>query len=493
MVVTKHDDSAESGTHANLDATRIDGFGPARRAGTLVGFGALVILFGTVALPGSAQPTTTAAPTTTTTAPPTTEETTTTAPTSTAAETTTTAPTTTIAGETSTTGPETTTTTVGTSQPATTAAAVDPADRQKVEAAESAKAREVDAANAQLSELTNALAVLQSDVATQTAQVEIATRRLEAAEAVAAAASEDVAALEARVIELEYGLSDQAIRSFKGDVVEEGVLAIGRNPNEALRMQGMLTKATQSDIDYVLALAGVREDLSARRADADEALALAEQSKQASEEQLLALEEDRLAQGRLAAGAESRLDHLLSERAALARLGAEIESGLDPADTDALVAQLANSPAPAPPSTSGSSTPASSITEADIRLAGNGIEVHVDIVDNVRRLLADAAADGVLLAGGGYRDSAGQIAARRNNCGTSSYAIYEMPSSRCRPPTARPGKSQHELGKAIDFTYNGALIRSRSGAGWNWLNANANEYGLYNLPSEPWHWSVNGR
>ena len=133
------------------------------------------------------------------------------------------------------------------------------------------------------------------------------------------------------------------------------------------------------------------------------------------------------------------------------------------------------------------------VTSVDIRLAGNGIEVHVDIVDDIRRLLADAAAAGIELAGGGYRDPAQQIAVRRNNCGTSYYAIYEMPSSRCSPPTARPGRSQHEQGKAIDFTYNGRLIRSRSGPGWEWLKNNAANYGLFNLPSEPWHWSVNGR
>ncbi|MGI9595495.1 MAG: D-alanyl-D-alanine carboxypeptidase family protein [Acidimicrobiales bacterium] len=493
-----HDDSAELKAHRSGGAGSGCRFALNWRAPKPVGFVALVLVSTIVALPGGAQTTTTTAPTTT--APPTTAEsttstdpsTTTTAPpstTTTAPQATTAAPTTATTTSATTSG-QTTTTVPGTTtpQPSTTA----DAERRKVEAAESAKAREVDAANAKLSELTNALAVLQSDVATSRAEVEIASRRLSAAEAIAAAAEEDVATLEAQVAQLEFGLSDQAIRSFKGDVVEENVLSLGRNPNEALRMQAMLAKATQSDVDYVNALTGVRDDLSARRADADEALTLAEESKETSEEQLRTLEGDRLAQGQLASGAEQRLDHLLSERAALARLGAEIESGLDPADTEALVAQLANAPAPAPPSAS-SSTPPASISESDIRLAGNGIEVHVDIVDNVRRLLADAAADGVLLAGGGYRDSAGQIAARRNNCGTSNYAIYEMPSSRCRPPTARPGKSQHEQGKAIDFTYNGALIRSRSGAGWNWLNAHANDYGLFNLPSEPWHWSVNGR
>ncbi len=51
----------------------------------------------------------------------------------------------------------------------------------------------------------------------------------------------------------------------------------------------------------------------------------------------------------------------------------------------------------------------------------------------------------------------------------------------------------HEQGRAIDFTSNGSLIRSRSNRAFVWLSANAARYGLYNLPSEPWHWSTNGR
>ena len=50
----------------------------------------------------------------------------------------------------------------------------------------------------------------------------------------------------------------------------------------------------------------------------------------------------------------------------------------------------------------------------------------------------------------------------------------------------------HERGLAIDFTYNGRIIGSRSGPAWSWLSANAASYGLYNLPSEPWHWSTTG-
>ena len=105
---------------------------------------------------------------------------------------------------------------------------------------------------------------------------------------------------------------------------------------------------------------------------------------------------------------------------------------------------------------------------------------------------APAAADGVALSGTGYRDQGRQIALRQQNCGTGDYAVWDMPSGECSPPTARPGASMHEQGLAIDFSANGDLIRSRSDVGFQWLDAHAASYGFYNLPSEPWHWSVNG-
>ena len=115
------------------------------------------------------------------------------------------------------------------------------------------------------------------------------------------------------------------------------------------------------------------------------------------------------------------------------------------------------------------------------------------VVDSLQSLLNAAASSGVNLCGGGYRSSAEQIATRRANCGTSYYAIYQMPSSQCSPPTAPPGTSMHERGQAVDFNCNGGgVIGSRSGPCWNWLAGNASSYGFYNLPSEPWHWSTSG-
>lgn len=438
--------------------------------------------------PGSAQTTTTTtAGATTTTAAPTSS--TDAATTTTAAPATTAAPTSTTDGATTTAAGATSSTDAGSATTGAGSSTSSDADKAKVEAAESSKAREIDAANARLEDLSEALGDLEAEIEAQSALVDIAGRRMTTAQAIVQAAEDEVAELEVQVKELEFGLSDQAIRSFKGEVVDMAVL-VGNDPNKALRMQAMLAKATQSDIDYANQLATAKEDLLARRRDAETAAAEADASRAESEKQLNELEENRLAQGDLAAAAETRLDHLLSERAALARLGADVDAGLDVNVDEELVTRLANAAAPAP------SRPVSApvtVSDGEIRSAGNGIMVHETIVDDVRRLLADAAADGVALAGGGYRDPAGQIAVRRNNCGTSNYAIYEMPSSQCRPPTARPGRSMHEQGRAIDFTYNGSIIRSRSGPAWNWLKANAEKYGLYNLPSEPWHWSTNGR
>jgi probable HAF family extracellular repeat protein len=121
-----------------------------------------------------------------------------------------------------------------------------------------------------------------------------------------------------------------------------------------------------------------------------------------------------------------------------------------------------------------------------------GITVSAAIAGRLDGLLTAAEADGLTLTGSGYRDPAEQVALRRAHCGTSYFAIYVMPAGSCSPPTARPGTSMHERGLAIDFSCDGTLIRSRSDPCHRWLADHAASYGLYNLPSEPWHWSTNG-
>lgn len=119
----------------------------------------------------------------------------------------------------------------------------------------------------------------------------------------------------------------------------------------------------------------------------------------------------------------------------------------------------------------------------------SGIRVNCAISGPLQRMISAAASGGVTLTGSGYRDINVQIQLRKEHCGTSYYAIYQMPSSQCSPPTAKPGSSQHEIGLAIDFN----SCSSRSTACYRWLAANAASFGFYNLPSEPWHWSTTGK
>lgn len=129
------------------------------------------------------------------------------------------------------------------------------------------------------------------------------------------------------------------------------------------------------------------------------------------------------------------------------------------------------------------------VGEGDI-VSVRGIQVSRSIASQLAAMLSAADGAGISLSGGGYRSPAAQIQTRRNN---GCPDVYNSPASACRPPTARPGQSMHERGLAIDFQCSGALIRSRSSPCFQWLAGNAGRFGFRNLPSEPWHWSTNGR
>lgn len=114
---------------------------------------------------------------------------------------------------------------------------------------------------------------------------------------------------------------------------------------------------------------------------------------------------------------------------------------------------------------------------------GGGIRVHKSIAANVSRMRTAAGGQGVSLTGGGYRSHLEQADARRRNGCTC-----KDDSKCCQTPTAPVGQSMHERGLAIDFDN----CKTRNTKVYKWLAANAANYGLYNLPSEPWHWSTNG-
>ncbi len=130
-----------------------------------------------------------------------------------------------------------------------------------------------------------------------------------------------------------------------------------------------------------------------------------------------------------------------------------------------------------------------------------GIGVHRCLADSLRELLTAASADGVTMSGWGWRSTTRQIQLRRQYCplpfpGSTNYwrVLSLLDAAECTPPVSKPTTSRHEYGLAVDFNCGPkrASITSASRC-FAWLKANAHRYGMYNLPSEPWHWSINGR
>ena len=117
----------------------------------------------------------------------------------------------------------------------------------------------------------------------------------------------------------------------------------------------------------------------------------------------------------------------------------------------------------------------------------NGIVIEEGIAANLSAMVDAAAADGIDLTAWGWRSTEQQVALRQQNCSD----VYQTAPSSCRPPTAIPGTSRHEFGRAIDVHVDGRAITAASPV-FDWLSENAATYGFFNLPSEPWHWSDSG-
>lgn len=132
-------------------------------------------------------------------------------------------------------------------------------------------------------------------------------------------------------------------------------------------------------------------------------------------------------------------------------------------------------------------------TIVSVATSGGTFYACSDISTQLKAMIDKAWSEGIKISGGGFRTHAQQIGLRRNHCGSSNFDIYQKASSACRPPTARPGKSNHESGLAFDLTCNGRTIKARDNACFIWLQTNAKNYGLKNFAKEPWHWSVNGK
>jgi peptidoglycan hydrolase CwlO-like protein len=424
------------------------------------------------------------------------------------------------------------------------------AEREKVRAEQAVVASQIDVSKASKAQIDDALEALDADLRTQQAALDKAEADLADAQQDIKDAKAAITKLTGEVTALRAEMSRRAIQAYVNPASEDLLTALeSKDFSSATEQTFYAELRSQDDADIENRLTGAEVDLQAAK---DKAVAAAERAEAKRKEQATrtkAVATAKARQEKLADELQASIDTQIARANELARTDralsqqiakeqAELQARLamqkaaeekrskeeaarraaEEAAANRFVAvsgqeQAPNTNTPAPSTDSGSSgstdtggstdtpttdggdtggttgyTPGGS--DAGIQLAYvQGVPVNAQVAQQVVDMVNAAAADGVSLRlGNSYRSVTRQIELRRQNCGTSYYAIYEMPSGSCRPPTAKPGQSQHQLGLAIDF----ANCSSRSTACYQWLRGNASRFGYYNLPSEAWHWSTTG-
>lgn len=358
-------------------------------------------------------------------------------------------------------------------------AAGDPrAERERARRGRAQAAAELDVLRAEEAKVDSALDALeeQAAVATQALRdAETAVAEAESAAAAAAAAEEQAAGL---VRDRQQLLVDIAIEEFiSGGGTPLTTTSLADNPVDRSRRASLTEIAVGTTASAEDQLQAAHEDLAVARDEARDAAAAARERATRVAERAEQAVAARDAQAAFAERLDARIESRLAEAAALADVDRRLSAQI--ARQQAAVASRAPSARSSSRTFSSGSVPLRTV---------RGITVHADIADALERMIDAAAADGIDLGGGGYRDPAAQQRLREQNCPDPQ----RSPARDCRPPTARPGYSMHEQGKAIDFTSDGRLIQSRSSTAFRWLSGNAGSYGFRNLPEEPWHWSTNG-
>jgi len=367
-------------------------------------------------------------------------------------------------------------------------------ERKALAEARAAQAAAVDAIAAEFTEVSEALDILNQDVTAAEQRVESAQQAAtDAGLALDSIEEQELFVLDETAL-VQEGLRELAVQWYVNgrDTSESSSAAAldATSPTQSALKEALFRVRLGQETNLVDRLRELTDDLDLIADNRERALNEATERGLALEGVLADVEQSRDRQEEFASVVESRLDARLAEASALEAVDAELAQKIRN-EENAIARKLAEIKRKEEIARRAAAIP--NIVGSGEIVSVSGVRVHTSISQNVANLFAAAARDGILLGGGGYRSSASQIAVRRANCGTSNYDIYNRPATSCRPPTARPGQSMHERGRAIDFTANGRAITSRNTAAFRWLAANAGTYGLRNLPSEPWHWSTNGR
>jgi len=370
------------------------------------------------------------------------------------------------------------------------------AEREAIQQERAEQALKLDAATASFDELAQALDDVNALVDLHEARLSDANQQVRSAEAQASAALVRQEEIAGEVLVIQGEVQALAVASFTGESAagtEDAASVLSVEPWVAARRRSLIELQTGSlsdAVDRMRALGAEAELVASQR---ETALEDAQIARSLAQSRQVELEASYDAQAELVVAAELRLEARLAEAAIIEERDGEVAAEIQRQE-EAIAARIrAEAARRAAIAAAEERAALPSVADiADITTV-RGIQVHVSIASNVEGMLAAAAADGIDLGGWGYRDSIRQIELRQAHCGTSEYDIWEKPAFSCSPPTARPGQSLHERGLAIDFTYNGGSMTSRSNQGFQWLASNAGQWGFVNLPSEPWHWSTTGQ
>ncbi len=328
-------------------------------------------------------------------------------------------------------------------------------------------------------EVRERLAEVEAWVASQEKVVSSAQKTLVDATLAAETARVKEKAKAQELADLEVLMAEIAVAAYvrPPETAELEVLILSEDLHDAAKAGAMLRAKSDHDHDVAEELSEATEALGELRAEADEQQRVAAQAAEEAATALGELQQAKLEQVALAERIKSELDQTALELLELGPAEADAVLAVQ-RETNALLARA-------------SSSPVAPTVEVE------GFRVHESIAPVFAQMIKKAKADGIVLGGWGYRTTERQIELRRQHCGGEGIsdidAVYSVPPGACSPPTAKPGTSMHELGLAIDFTHDGASIATRDSPAFEWLAEHAPSYGLFNLPSEPWHWSVNGK
>lgn len=400
--------------------------------------------------------------------------------------------------------------------PVRAATATDPAtQRGDVRKQKAAVAGQLDTLNASSDQVNQALDALNENVRGAQAQATDAQRAVDAAQQQATAAGRNADAAQATIDRLRSQVAAAAVEAYvhpPGDQLMD--IFEQQNANQAATKSALLNAANGTKLDVVEQYRSAQHQLVLKRDDAAAAQASAAARVTVAHDKAASFQQARDSQAQVVAGVDARINDALAESDSLSKLDKSLSAQIV-AQQAALIAKVQQAAAVNPPASAGSGSGSGSgsgggsgsgsgsgsgggsgggggtIVAHGSLTTVNGVTVATSIAGQLADLMRAASAAGFTLGGGGYRDSASQIALRKAHCGTSDYAIYQMPASQCHPPTAPPGMSMHEQGLAVDFTANGKLL-ARGDAAFAWMQGNAGSFGFRNLPSEAWHWSTNG-